>query len=107
MRSKKERQKGRYPRLITNRKKIYEMTGKRIPLTRRRKDGTEYVTEIKPHCSKCKCATKKVYEINSYYGRKAGVSRYEHVGYRCPKCKHLFPKTLVLKEVEEFEGAEE
>lgn len=75
-------------------------------MTRFRKDGTEYVTKVKPYCSRCKRATKKVYEINSYYGRKAGVPRIEHVGYRCPKCKHLFPKTLVMKEVEEFEDGE-
>ena len=75
-------------------------------MTRFRADGTEYVTTVKPYCSRCKCATKKVYEINSYYGRKAGVPRTNHVGYRCPKCNHLFPKTIVMKEVEEFTEVE-
>ena len=105
MKKRKIGEKGRHPRLITNRAKIQKMAKRSIPLTRTRKDGTEYVTKIKPYCSKCKCATRKVYEINPHYGRKAGVKRYEHVGYRCPKCNHLFPRTIVMKEVEEFEGA--
>lgn len=103
MRPKRERGRGRYPRLITDRKKIQKMTGHYIPLTRRRKDGTEYVTKVKPHCSNCKVATRKVYVINPYYGRKVGVPRKQHVGYYCPKCEHLFSKKIVLREVEEFD----
>lgn len=106
MSSRKEKRigtKGRHPRLITDRRKIKEISGKSIPLTRYRKDGTEYITKVKPYCSKCKCAVRKVYHINAYYDRKPGVPRIEHVGYRCPKCGHMFSKKLVMKEVEEFE----
>lgn len=107
MKRRKIGEKGRYPRLITNRQKIYKMSGRYIPLTRTRKDGTEYITKPKPYCSKCKCAVRKVYEVNPHRGRKPGVKRHEHVGYRCPKCNHLFPRSIVMKDVEEFEGDQE
>lgn len=95
--------KGHYPRLITNRDKIFQLTGKRIPLTRKKKNGSEYIVTPRPICSRCETPVRKLYHINRYY-RKLNVPRFEHVGYRCPKCDVMFSRRLVAKPVEEFEG---
>lgn len=95
--------RGKYPRVISNREKIFKLTEKIIPLTRKRKNGTEYLVSPKPICSECKIPVRNLYLINQYY-RKMNVSRYEHVAYYCPGCKALFPRKLVDRKVEEFNG---
>jgi len=102
--------RGAYPRLITNRKRIYQLTGRYIPLTRTRKDGTEYVITPKPYCSKCRKPVRKLYQINPHYRTEIDpatgdyIPRYEHVAYRCPSCDSLFSRKIVSKLVEQFGG---
>ena len=96
--------RGQYPRLTTNRDTIFQLTGKKIPLTRIRKDGTEYIVEVTPRCVDCNgVPVHKLYRINSHY-RKLGAPRNEHRAYECPKCGVLFSRKLVENRVEVFEG---
>lgn len=94
--------RGKYPRLTTNRDKIFELTGQRIPLTRTNADGIEYIVEITPRCVNCKGEpVRKLYRINPYY-RRLRVKRYEHRAYECPKCETLFSRKIVEQKVEVF-----
>ena len=96
--------RGKYPRLTINRDLIFKLTGQRIPLTRTRKDGSEYVVTVTPRCIDCKGKpVHKLYKINRHY-RKIGIPRNEHRGYECPKCNTMFPIKIVEKKVEIFTG---
>ena len=95
-------ERGSYTRLITDRDKIRQMTGRLPALMRTRKDGTSYPIRPKPYCSKCKKPVRKLYEINAHY-RREQVPRQNHVAYRCPSCGALFSRRLVTQEVEVFE----
>ena len=96
--------RGKYPRLTINRDLIFKLTGQRIPLTKTRKDGSEYVVNPTPRCIDCKgIPVHKLYKINRHY-RRLSIPRNEHRGYECPKCRTLFPIKIVERKVEVFSG---
>ena len=99
--------KGKHPRLISSRERIMKLTGRHIPLTKKNKDGEEYIVTPIPICSKCLIPVIKLYRIHAYY-RKVNVPRREHRAWECPEehggCGHIWKRKIVEKKVEVFDG---